>query len=211
MSLVADDVVVTLGGRRVLDGVSLRVEPGQTVGLQGPSGVGKTTLARALTGLVPVQSGSVSCDGLPPGKRGRMSGRVTMLFQSPRRSCSPRMRLGGILAEALPPGPQRRERVKVLAGEVGLTDDLLERLPSQVSDGQLQRAALGRALANDPDYLICDEATAMLDAVSTAALVQVLRRRARNGLGVLAISHDPELLAVWADHVVDLGSAGSDR
>lgn len=202
MTLVAEQVVVAHDGRRVLDGVSITVEPGQTVGLRGPSGVGKSTLARALCGLLPVQSGSISCDGAPPGRRGRMDGRVGMLFQSPRRSCSPRMRLGELIAEPL--RTRDRARVRALAREAGLTDDLLGRLPAEVSDGQLQRAALARALAAEPRYLICDEATAMLDALTTASVVQVLRRRADEGLGVLAISHDAELLSAWADHVVEL-------
>ncbi|GAB2482364.1 hypothetical protein GCM10027030_15630 [Luteococcus sediminum] len=204
MSLTARDVTVAFDGRTVLHGVSLTVDPGQTVGLRGPSGVGKTTLARALAGLVPVQDGQVSCDGRAPAPRGRMDGNIAMLFQSPRRSCSPRMRLRQVIAETLPRRADVDDQLHRLAAEVGLTDDLLDRLPDEVSDGQLQRAALARALAARPRYLICDEATAMLDSVTTAQVVQVLRRRAADGLGVLAISHDEKLLSAWADRVVEL-------
>ncbi|WP_432557386.1 ABC transporter ATP-binding protein [Granulicoccus sp. GXG6511] len=210
MSLTASDLRVGYDGRIVLDGISLRVDPGRTVGLAGPSGIGKSTLASALAGLIRPYAGTVTLDGVPVGtRRGRMDGRVTMLFQSPRRSCSPRQRLGDLIAEPLGyRGRRRRDqstRVGQLASEVGLTADLLGRLPDEVSDGQLQRAALARALATDPQYLLCDEATAMLDALTTASIVSTLRRRADAGLGVLAISHDRELLDAWADQVVELG------
>lgn len=209
MSLTAKDVHVSFDGRPVLRGVSMSIVPGQTVGLFGPSGVGKSTLARVLAGLLRPDSGSVTCDDEPVwARRGRLTGRVAMLFQSPRRSCSSRQRLGELIAEPLAlrgmPQGQRAERVAQLAREAGLTDDLLGRLPAEVSDGQLQRAALARALAIEPRYLICDEATAMLDALTTASVVGVLSRQAQAGLGVLAISHDQELLAAWADRVEEL-------
>lgn len=209
MSLRADAVTRGFDGRPVLDRVSLEIAPGETVGLQGPSGAGKSTLARLLAGLLAPQAGRVTCDGVVPAGRGRLTGTLGMLFQSPRRSCSPRMRLGDLIAEPIrAAGGPVGERVGRLAAEAGLTEDLLGRLPGQVSEGQLQRAALARALAGEPRYLICDEATAMLDALTTASVVRVLRRRAEAGLGVLAISHDPELLAVWADRIVDLAPLG---
>lgn len=214
MSLTATNVHVSYDGRPVLAGVSLRIRPSRTVGLFGPSGVGKSTLALALAGLITPNAGQVHLDGIPiETRRGRMSGRVMILFQSPRRSCSPRQRLGDLIAEPLRyrrlPGTGRESAVASLAREVGLTADLLGRLPAEVSDGQLQRAALARTLATDPAYLVCDEATAMLDAVTTASVVGVLRRRAAEGLGVLAISHDRELLDVWADDVIALNAAAS--
>lgn len=218
MSLRAEALTVAYDGRVVLSDVSFTVAAGETVGLCGPSGVGKSTLARALAGLLKPDAGVVSCDGGPVvTRRGRMRGQVAMLFQAPRRSCSPRMRLAELIAEPLQmrglpsdeSGGRRRveqARVADVAREVGLTGDLLGRLPAEVSDGQLQRAALARALASEPRYLICDEATAMLDALTTASIVGVLKRRAEAGLGVLAISHDRELLDVWADRVATLGA-----
>lgn len=209
MSLTATEVHVGYDGRRILEGVSISVPPGRTTGLMGPSGSGKTTLARTLAGLLRPDAGSVTLDGAPvETRRGRMTGRVTMLFQSPRRSISPRQRLGDVIAEPLRTrglgGTDRAATVQVRAREVGLTNDLLGRLPDEVSDGQLQRAALARTLATDPAYLICDEATSMLDALTTASLVSVLRRRAERGLGVLVVSHDGELLDAWADEKVTL-------
>jgi peptide/nickel transport system ATP-binding protein len=100
---------------------------------------------------------------------------------------------------------QREHRVRELAERVGLTGDLLARRPHEVSDGQLQRACLARALAQRPRYLLCDEMTAMLDASTAAALVATVSDGVATGeLGVLAISHDEDLLAVWADRTVRL-------
>lgn len=91
---------------------------------------------------------------------------------------------------------RRRIVVEELAERVGLTADLLDRRPHQVSDGQLQRACVARALAQEPRYLICDEATAMLDAATTASIMRLVQSEAREaGMGVLMISHDAELLA----------------
>lgn len=209
MSLRAEAITAGYGAEPVLREVSLTVEPGRIIGLTGPSGTGKTTLGRVLSGLLATRSGRVTCDGEPVARR-RKDGRVAMLFQSPRRSCSPRLRLREIIAEPLRiqglPAGERPPRVDILAASVGLTADLLDRLPGQVSDGQLQRAALARALAADPAYLICDEMSAMLDAASTASLTAVIRARARAGLGVLAISHDHALLRAWADETVELKS-----
>lgn len=219
--LSAVDVDCGYGSVPVLQGASISIGRGRIVGLRGPSGTGKTTIARTLTGLLPPLRGAVTLDGEPlRPRRGRHGGRVAMLFQSPRRSCDPRHTLARIIGEPLNLGrgpgrstagegrPAGGEDVAAsvvhAAAQVGLTPDLLQRLPAQVSDGQLQRAALARALLQRPDYLVCDEATAMLDAVSTAVLAGLLRDRAQQGVGVLAISHDAALLQAWADEVLDL-------
>lgn len=196
----------------VLDGVDIEIPRGRTIGLTGPSGVGKTTLARVCALLHRPWSGRVSVDGTPVVRRSDVPPEtrraVAMLFQSPRRSTSPRLTLERIVDEPLLlSGAARSERaatVRAAAERVGLTADLLTRRPHQVSDGQLQRACLARALVQRPRYLICDEMTAMLDPATTAALVAVLREETAAGLGVLAVSHDHALLRAWADDVVDL-------
>jgi len=207
VSLRAHDVTAGHDGTPVLTGVEFTVEPGRITGLTGPSGGGKTTLARVLAGLHAPAAGHVTLDDAPlPATPG---GEIAVLYQSPRQAVTPRWTLARIIAE-----PLRHRRgettgpVRAAAVRVGLTDDLLDRRPHQVSDGQLQRACLARALVQRPRYLICDEMTAMLDPATTATLATVVAEQSRDGLGVLAISHHLALLEVWADDRFALDRTG---
>ncbi|GAA2699572.1 ABC transporter ATP-binding protein [Nonomuraea recticatena] len=211
--LRAHDITAGYGRRPVLSGVSLEVPPGRTVGLGGPSGCGKSTLARVLSLMMRPTSGEVSIDGAVVSRWRQRAPRslrtsVALLYQQPRTAVDPRMTLREIIAE--PPAAAGRRSpslVASLAGEVGLTGDLLTRRPHEVSDGQLQRACLARALTLEPRYLICDEMTTMLDTSTQAHLVAVvLAYQARTGAGVLAISHDRVLLDRWADSTVAWGA-----
>ncbi|SCL34910.1 peptide/nickel transport system ATP-binding protein [Micromonospora nigra] len=214
--LRAHAVSVRYGRHLVLDRVDLHVAPGETVGLRGPSGSGKSTLARVLALLHTPDVGRVSVDGVPvTGSRHRVPvavrTRVAILFQSPRAATDPRLSLADIVAEPLRatgvPESSARTRARELADLVGLTPDLLTRRPHAVSDGQLQRACLARALAHEPRYLLCDEATAMLDASTQAHVAQVVgEHQRRTGAGVLVVSHDDALLARLASRVVDLAA-----
>lgn len=199
---------ITAGYRHpVIANVSLTVHPGETVGLAGPSGSGKSTLARVLALLHKPFSGTVTIDGTPvTGYRYRaprsLRTRIGVLLQQPRLSVDPRMTLRTAIAEPLR-ATGSPDRVDELADLVMLTPDLLSRRAHEVSDGQLQRACLARALALRPAFLICDEMTTMLDASTTAALVTVIRDYQREtDAGVLAISHDAVLLDRWADHTI---------
>ncbi|WP_225076735.1 MULTISPECIES: ATP-binding cassette domain-containing protein [unclassified Streptomyces] len=191
--------------------VSLTLAPGEAVGLLGPSGCGKSTLARVAALLHRPDSGTVLLDGESVrGWRHRaprpLRTAFGVVFQQPRLSADPRLTLTDLIAEPLRATGRRdevRERVTELAGRAGLTPDLLGRRPHEVSDGQLQRACLARALVLGPRWLICDEMTAMLDASTTAALVAVVEDyRAATGAGLLAVGHDRALLHRWCDRTV---------
>ncbi|MFG2537618.1 ABC transporter ATP-binding protein [Streptomyces sp. NPDC048511] len=205
---------VTAGYARtepVFDDVSLTVAPGEAVGLVGPSGCGKSTLARVAALLHRPDSGAVVLDGEPVRHWRHRAPRAQrtafgVVFQQPRLSADPRLTLSDLIEEPLRATGHRetaRERVAELAGTVGLTQDLLGRRPHEVSDGQLQRACLARALILRPRWLICDEMTAMLDASTTAALVAVVESyRSATGAGLLTVGHDRTLLERWCDHTV---------
>ncbi|MEV0973482.1 ABC transporter ATP-binding protein [Microtetraspora glauca] len=201
--LRADGVTVSYDRHRVLDRVSVDVPPGVVTGLAGPSGCGKSSLARVLALLLRPAAGRVSVDGTDVRRwRHRaapaLRTRVALIFQQPRLAVDPRFTLLDVITEPLRVARQPLDRAERLAEEMGLTPDLLVRRPHEVSDGQLQRACVARALALRPRYVICDEMTTMLDASTQAHLVARLEDyRRESGAGVLAISHDTELLDRW--------------
>ncbi|WP_455353210.1 ABC transporter ATP-binding protein [Streptomyces sp. SYSU K217416] len=189
----------------------LTVVPGEAVGLLGPSGCGKSTLARVAALLHRPDAGTVVLDGeTVPGWRHRapreLRTAIGVVFQQPRLSADPRLRLYDLIAEPLRATRRRAEvaaRVAELSERVGLGDELLGRRPHEVSDGQLQRACLARALVLRPRWLVCDEMTAMLDASTTAALVGVVEEyRRETGAGLLTVGHDRTLLDRWCDRTL---------
>nr|WP_180218740.1 ATP-binding cassette domain-containing protein [Streptomyces albus] len=202
----------------VLRGVSLTVGEGEAVGLLGPSGCGKSTLAKVAALLHRPFAGTVHLGGAPArGFRHRapraQRTAVGVVFQQPRLAADPRLTLASLIAEPLRATGRRAEaagRTEELARSVGLGGDLLARRPHEVSDGQLQRACLARALALRPRVLVCDEMTAMLDASTTAALVAVVEDyRERSGAALLAVGHDRTLLERWCDRTVEM-AAGAE-
>ncbi|MEU5630513.1 ABC transporter ATP-binding protein [Streptomyces rishiriensis] len=201
----------------VVRDVSLSIMPGHAVGLLGPSGCGKSTVARVAALLHRPDSGALVLDGTPVHRWRHRAPReqrtaVGIVFQQPRLSADPRLRLHDLIAEPLRATGRREavpDRVPELAEGVGLTPDLLSRRPHEVSDGQLQRACLARALVLRPRWLVCDEMTAMLDASTTAALVTVVEEyRRATGAGLLAVGHDRVLLRRWCDRTVDWDTLG---
>ncbi|MFF0889307.1 ABC transporter ATP-binding protein [Streptomyces sp. NPDC003456] len=195
----------------VVRGVSLTVAAGESVGLLGPSGCGKSTLARVAALLHRPDSGTLLLDGVPVRHWRHRAPRELrtafgVVFQQARLSADPRLPLADLIAEPLRAtgrGGQAARRVAELAPAVGLTADLLTRRPHEVSDGQLQRACLARALALRPRLLVCDEMTAMLDASTAAALVAAVEDyRAATGAALLAVGHDRTLLRRWCDRTV---------
>lgn len=203
----------------VVRNASLSITPGEAVGLLGPSGCGKSTLARVAALLHRPVSGTLTLDGTAVSRWRHRAPReqrtaLGIVFQQPRLSADPRLRLTDLIAEPLRATGRREamsERVAELAATVGLTPDLLTRRPHEVSDGQLQRACLARALVLRPRWLICDEMTAMLDASTTAALVTVVEDyRRTTGAGLLAVGHDRVLLRRWCDRTVEWDALGDE-
>nr|WP_163502418.1 ATP-binding cassette domain-containing protein [Halomonas socia] len=180
---------ITLGYRHdesVLRGVSLRLAPGEWLGLSGASGSGKSTLGQVLAGHLAPRRGSLRLDGEALPRRGLHP--VQWLPQVPVMAVNPRWRIGRVLNEAWSPSAAQRQRF-------GIDDAWLERYPHELSGGELQRVVVLRGLAPGVRYLIADEISSMLDAITQAALWQVLREEAEDRrLGVLVIGHDPALL-----------------
>jgi peptide/nickel transport system ATP-binding protein len=216
MSLELKNFSVRYGhGRHVMtavDGINLSVPAGGTIGLVGESGCGKSTVARAIVGLVPMQSGQLLLNGADytdARKRDRLEfrRRVQMVFQDPYSSLNPRMSIDDILKEAIsrgaPPEPGRTKREpKSIVDMVGLPSTVLRRYPHQLSGGQLQRIAIARALAVNPEVVIHDEVTSALDVSVQGAVLNLLRELQRElHLSYVFISHDLSTVRYMSDLV----------
>lgn len=198
-----------------VEGASFKVYAGECVGLVGESGSGKSTIARMVTRLIDVTSGQVllcGCDitRVRGAKRRAVYESVQMVFQDPAGSFDPRRTLGAGIME----GPRNcgvdaseaRRRALNLLARCGLPKDMMDRYPREVSGGQCQRAAIARALAMQPDLLVCDEATSALDVTVQRQIVQLLDDIRRDtGMALLFICHDLALVSQICDHVVVMG------
>lgn len=194
---------------RAVDGVSLALRRGETLGLVGESGCGKSTLARALLRLVEPTSGTVRFDGteltgLPEARLRPLRRRMQMIFQDPSASLDPRMTVGAQVGEALaihglPAGPGP---VAALLGRVGLEAEHAGRYPHALSGGQRQRVGIARALAVAPELLVADEAVSALDVSVQAQILGLLQDlRDEAGLTLLFISHDLRVVEHVSDRV----------
>jgi len=187
---------------KAVEDVSFHLEPGETVGLVGESGCGKTTVARALVRLAPVTAGRILYEGrdireLRGAALRAWRRQVQMIFQDPYGSLDPRMTVGQTVGEGLAihrlvrRGPERRARVETLLEEVGLDARHADRYPHELSGGQRQRVGLARALAVEPRLLVCDEPISALDVSIQAQIVNLLQDlQQRHGLAYLFIAHD---------------------
>lgn len=195
-----------------VDGISFAMERGECLGLVGESGCGKSTTARIITHLTPPDEGSVLLDGeetryLKGRAERELYRKVQMVFQSPQDSFDPRRTLGDGIMEGMRnrgmSRAQAKERLYELLQQVELEREFARRCPHEVSGGQCQRAAIARALAPDPELLICDEATSALDVTVQAQIVGLLRKLQRErGLSLLLISHDLALVQTLCDRVL---------
>ena len=191
----------TVGHVFAVDGVSLTISPGRTLALVGESGCGKTTVGKALLQLIPPTAGSVRLAGEElVGLRGRrlraVRRHLQMVFQDPFASLNPRLRIGEIIAEgigalAAAPAGQAQAAVRALLQQVGLPDDAVDRYPHEFSGGQRQRIAIARALAVQPELLVCDEPTSALDVSVQAQILNLLKQlQAELGVAYLFITHN---------------------
>jgi len=212
-----------LGGKprallRAVDGVTFAIHRGETLGLVGESGCGKSTVARLIVGLHAPTQGTIAYDGIAlagPGaeaidarRRRRARRSMQMIFQDPYASLNPRWRVADIVAEPLvtqedpPPRAAIAERVRTLLAQVGLAAADGEKYPHQFSGGQRQRISIARALATEPAFLVCDEPTSALDVSVQAQVLNLMRDLQRRlGLTYLFISHNLAVVHHIADRV----------
>jgi len=194
-----------------LKDVSFQLGRGECLGIIGESGSGKSTSARIITRLTKKTSGEVYIDGqsMEDIKPKALYKTIQMVFQTPVESFNPRLRVGTSVGESLRNAgiskADANARVETLLEECGLPKDYAKRYPHELSGGECQRAAIARALANEPKILICDEATSSLDVTvqkEIIALLNDIRRKAGKDISIMFISHDIALVQSFCDKVV---------
>jgi oligopeptide/dipeptide ABC transporter ATP-binding protein len=216
-TLEVTDLKVHYGGGRgapirAVDGVSLSIEPGETLGLVGESGCGKSTISNAIVGLVPPMSGSVrilgtEIAGVDAKTLRAVRANAQMVFQDPVNSLNPRMTIGAAIGEPLlvrdiARGAELRGRIAELLDEVGLRPEHAARYPHQFSGGQRQRIVIARALALRPALLVCDEPVSALDVSVRAQVLNLLvQLQSRLGMSMLFVSHDLAVVRHVCDRV----------
>lgn len=201
-----------VGSVKAVDGLTFEIRKGETLGLVGESGCGKSTAGRAMLRLYELTEGQLDFEGvdiasLDPQALRDMRPRMQMIFQDPQACLNPRMTVGSIIAEPLDEHTnmstaEKREKVKSLLDAVGMNRDYVNRYPHEFSGGQRQRIGIARALALDPDFIVCDEPIAALDVSIQAQVVNLLQDiQERMGLTYLFISHDLSMVRHIADRV----------
>ncbi|HCP18226.1 MAG TPA: ABC transporter [Alphaproteobacteria bacterium] len=199
----------------ILKDVNVSIKRGKTVGIIGESGCGKSTLARVFAGLLPPANGSIALDGeaLAPSLKQRSHAelrKIQFVYQMADTALNPRQRIGDILGRPLEfyhglSGKKKTARVNELLEMVELPSQFAQRYPHELSGGQKQRINLARALASDPEVVLCDEVTSALDTIVGANVIELLKRLRRDlGVSFVFISHDLSTVASFADEIVVL-------
>ncbi|MFF8027517.1 ABC transporter ATP-binding protein [Streptomyces sp. NPDC007896] len=204
--------------QHALDAVDFTAGPGSATGIVGPSGSGKTTLLRVLAGLHRPDAGNVTLDGQPVGATARRRSRthhrrIQLVPQNPLGTLNPSHTVGAALARPLRlhralAKSQVSDRVAELLEQVELPADFARRHPAELSGGQRQRVSIARALAAEPDFLLCDEITSALDPDTAIAIMELLRRlRTERDLAIALVSHELHLVAAYTDtvHLLESG------
>lgn len=201
-----------VGNVMAVDDISFEINPGETLGLVGESGCGKSSAGRAILRLYDITGGSIQLEGVEISTmKGdalrRLRPEMQMIFQDPQASLNPRMTVGAIIAEPLNEHKnltkaETQARVNELMDAVGLSRDFTKRFPHEFSGGQRQRIGIARALALNPKFIVCDEPIAALDVSIQAQVVNLLEElQERLGLTYLFISHDLSMVRHIADRV----------
>lgn len=205
--------------------VSLSLQPGKTTALVGESGCGKSTIAKMLVGLEEVTAGRIVLDGNDLSQKGARKSawyrgrRIQMVFQDPYASLNPRWKVGKILSEALKASKtidraQMRTHINKILEQVGLPTNAADKFPHEFSGGQRQRISIARAVACEPQFLICDEPTSALDVSVQAQILNLLKDiQLEYNISFLLITHDLSVVHHMADHVgvMYLGRLVEDR
>jgi oligopeptide transport system ATP-binding protein len=202
-----------VGSVKAVDGISFEIQRGETLGLVGESGCGKTTAGRTILGLYPITEGSVNIAEIQVEKAGKedlktLRRKAQMIFQDPYASLNPRWTVSAIIAEPLRVHKlllnekERTERVHELMLLVGLSPRLINRFPHEFSGGQRQRIGVARALASEPDFIVCDEPISALDVSIQAQVVNLLEElQDQFNLTYLFIAHDLSMVRHICDRV----------
>ena len=202
-----------VGAVKAVDGISFEIQQGETLGLVGESGCGKTTAGRTILGLYPLTDGSVEISGIQVEGINKddlklLRRKAQMIFQDPYASLNPRWTVSAIIGEPLrvhnllPDDQARTERVHELMLKVGLSPRLINRFPHEFSGGQRQRIGVARALASDPEFIVCDEPLSALDVSIQAQVVNLLEDlQDEFSLTYLFIAHDLSMVRHICDRV----------